>query len=463
MASVNSILSALSKGDNVRDYQHGARLFVDNNYELQPRYANLFHVVFNLTARAASYFNGVEKLEINMLVKSIDLPSFNIDTQTHNQYNREVHSQHKIHYNPVNVVFHDDQKDLIRGFLHTYANFYYNDSKYRLGGKSYRTDDRYGGREDNQWGLSKGNDRFFRDIRVYSMLQKRFAEYILINPMITNFGHDSHAYTNTGLMQHTMQIQYETVKYATGFVNNVNPKGFGDIHYDKTPSPIGIFGRGPSNSIFFGGGLIDAANVVASDLASGNIIGAIVKGGLIFNNTKDVSLKDVFSSDLKRATNKILRGQNPLADISIPNVFGGTRGGGASPGTTGGAVDRAAIPNDPRRVTSNGVSVFNNTFFGNQTSNIRRGSTWINPDTISSPAARNVISDFSDNNQKSSSLFNTKLVNKQRLARWIAERKTQLSNDPTNAKLNKEIYDLKLRLQQEFEKPWVNPNTGQVE
>ena len=460
MASVNSILSALAKGDNVRDYQHAARLFVDNNYELQPRYANLFHVVFNLTAQAASYFNGVEKIEINMLVKSIDLPSFNIDTQTHNQYNREVHSQHKIHYNPVNVTFHDDQKDLIRGFLHTYANFYYNDSKYRLGGKSYRTDDRYGGREDNQWGLSTGNDRFFRDIRVYSMLQKRFAEYILINPMITNFGHDAHAYTSTNLMQHTMQIQYETVKYATGFVNNVNPKGFADIHYDKTPSPIGIFGRGPSNSIFFGGGLIDAANVVASDLASGNIIGAIVKGGLIFNNTKDISLKDVFSSDLKKATNKILRGQNPLADISIPNVFRGSRQPAA--GVTGGSVDRTAIPNDPRRVTSNGANVFNNAFFGNQTSDINRGDTWINPDTISSPAARTRISNFSDNNQQSSPLQGSKLSKRRGIDARIADLTTQVGLDPTNTKLDKEIYDLKFRRQQEFGNEWVNPDTGQV-
>jgi len=460
VTSVNSILSALSKGDNVRDYQHGARLFVDNNYELQPRYSNLFHVVFNLTAQAAGYFNGVEKLEINMLVKSIDLPSFNIDTQTHNQYNREVHSQHKIHYNPVNVTFHDDQKDLIRSFLYTYTNFYYDDSKYSLGGGSYRTDDRYGGRKDNQWGLSKGNTRFFKDIRVYSMLQKRFAEYILINPIITNFGHDSHAYTNTGLMQHTMQIQYETVKYATGFVNNVNPKGFGDIHYDKTPSPIGIFGRGPSNSIFFGGGLIDAANAVTSDLASGNIIGAIVKGGLIFNNTKDISLKDVFSSDLKRATNKILRGQNPLSDISIPNIFKGSRQPAA--GAIGGGVDRTAPPGNPRTITSNGVNVFSNSFFGNQTTVINKGNTWINPDLASSPATRNSISDFSYNSQESSSLFNTKLVNKQRLARWVAERKTRLSNDPTNAKLDKEIYDLKLRLQQEFGKPWIDPDTSRV-
>jgi hypothetical protein len=112
------------------------------------------------------------------------LPTFNIDTQTHNQYNRQVHSQHKLNYNPVSVTFHDDQKDLIRSFLHTYANFYYNDSKYNLGGGSYSTNDRYGGYRGEDYGMSDGNQRFFKDIRVYSMLQKRFAEYTLVNPML---------------------------------------------------------------------------------------------------------------------------------------------------------------------------------------------------------------------------------------------------------------------------------------
>jgi hypothetical protein len=54
VASANTILNALAKGDQIKDFQHAARLFVDNNYELQPRFSNLFHVVFNLTPQAAS-------------------------------------------------------------------------------------------------------------------------------------------------------------------------------------------------------------------------------------------------------------------------------------------------------------------------------------------------------------------------------------------------------------------------
>ena len=60
MTSVNSLLNALQKGDNVRDYQHAARTFVDNGYELQPRYSNLFHVVFSFTPDAAQLFSGID-------------------------------------------------------------------------------------------------------------------------------------------------------------------------------------------------------------------------------------------------------------------------------------------------------------------------------------------------------------------------------------------------------------------
>ena len=53
-----------------------------------------------------------------------------------------------------------------------------------LGSGNYDTNDRYGGYRGNDYGLSDGNQRFFKDIRVYTMLQKRFAEYTLVNPMI---------------------------------------------------------------------------------------------------------------------------------------------------------------------------------------------------------------------------------------------------------------------------------------
>lgn len=396
MSLVNSVLKALEKGDNVRDYKHASRTFVDNNFELQPRHGHLFHVVFTFTPEAATIFDNVDKLEMPLLVKSADLPTFAIDVETHNQYNRTVHSQHKIRYNPVNIVFHDDQKDLIRTMWYRYMTFYYQDSRYVQGGGSYSTDDRYGNYNAQSWGFQNGAPRFFKDIKIYSMHQKRFAEYTLINPIINSFNHSQHSYADSNFMEHTMNLNYETVKYATGFVNNINPRGFGDIHYDTTPSPIGVFGRGPGNSILFGGGLVDAANQVVTDLESGNIIGAVVKGGLIFNNTKNAKLKDVLFKDLQRAAGKILRGENPLSGIVIPRIPSAL----TDPQTSSANITTQNItsnPNsgvsDPGIVRSNNASTFNNTWFnpdtgqrvlvGNANTTIKQGSSPANPRKLS--------------------------------------------------------------------------------
>ena len=452
VASANTILNALAKGDQIKDFSHAARLFVDNNYELQPRFSNLFHVVFNLTPQAATLFDSVDKMEINMLVKTIDLPTFNIDTQTHNQYNRQVHSQHKLNYNPVTITFHDDQKDLIRSFLHTYANFYYNDSKHNLGSGSYSTNDRYGGYTSEDYGMSDGNQRFFKDIRVYSMLQKRFAEYTLVNPMLTAFGHDSHSYANIGVMQHNMTIQYETVKYATGFVNNINPKGFSDIHYDKSPSPLGVFGGGLGDSIFYQGGLVDAANTVATDLFNGNILGAIIKGGVIFNNTKDLDLGRVLEKDLERAVGSILRGKNPLTDVILPNVFGTDRINTGEPRTgTGAPVDRStgSSNNTSNAVTSNGSNIIQTVYdnvsdFVSNPFNLGNATTV--PNTTASPATPARLSDFTTpvGTQTSSVILRQQQINDR-----IQQLQNQITNDPTNTVLIKERDALIVRRVQE--------------
>ena len=442
MTSVNSILNAIGKSDQIKDFAHASRLFVDNNYELQPRYSHLFHVVFNLTPQAAKLFGNQEKLEINMLVKSIDLPSFNMDVQTHNQYNRQVHSQHKINYNPVNIAFHDDQNDLIRSLLHSYASFYYQDSRYASNDRAYSTNDRYGAYSNSSYGLASGQDRFFRDIRVYSMLQKRFAEYTLINPIVNAFNHDTHSYASGNLMQHTMQVNYETVKYATGFVNNVNPKGFGEVHYDKTPSPLGVFGSGTDNSIFFRGGFVDAVNTVARDLADGNILGAIARGATIFNNTKDVDLGRVLEKDLTRVLGGVLRGKNPLSDVVLPNIFGLDTGkligdivgtDGDRVGGTGAPVDRTFNPPGKQQIAFSNGSNRSTSVFNQGTSFVEdiidRGLSVIAPSLSRSPASPRFLSDGT-RIVSSNSLTNSKLTNRIFLENRIQQLDAEIADNP---------------------------------
>ena len=315
MASVNPNLKPMAAGREVRDYKHASRTFVDNNYELQPRYGNLFHVVFEFTAEAVTLFNSVEQLEIPILVKSCDLPGYNIEVTTHNQYNRKVHSQHSIGYDPVNIRFHDDAKELIRNMWHKYYIFYNADPTYDLDSNSYTPYDKYSNRVQQQWGLQRGNKRFFKSIKIYSMHNHKFAEYTLINPIIQSFSHDSHAYESNNLMEHRMSVLYETVKYATGFVNNVNPRGFGDIHYDTQVSDLST--GNPQNEVFINGATQDVTGQQSKDLFQGNLIGVIKDAEVIYDQAR-LTGDNIISDTLGIFANNLLTGKRPTENILVP-------------------------------------------------------------------------------------------------------------------------------------------------
>jgi len=317
MASVNNSLSPLTTGETVRDYKHASRTFVDNNFELQPRHRHLFHVVFEFTADAATLFNTVEQLELPILVKSIDLPSYNIDVVTHNQYNRKVQSHHSMSYNPITVRFHDDVKELIRNMWHKYYIFYNADPTYSLDSNSYTAYDKYSNRVQQQWGLQRGNKRFFKSIKIYSMHNHKFAEYTLINPIITAFNHDSHSYATGDLMEHTMQLAYETVKYATGYVNDITPRGFADIHYDVEVSDLST--GDPTQEAFINGETKSVAGQRSSDLFQGNIIGVIKDAEVIYNETR-FSTGNILVDTIGIFTNNLLTGKKPTSNILVPVI-----------------------------------------------------------------------------------------------------------------------------------------------
>ena len=392
MASVNPLLSPLAQGETVRDYKHASRTFVDNNYELQPRHGNLFHVVFEFTAEAQGLFDTVEKLEMPILVKSIDLPSYSIDVQTHNQYNRQVQTHHKISYNPVNVAFHDDVKELIRNLWHKYYVFYSADPTYSLDSNSYNTQDRYANRTQQQWGMQQGNKRFFKNIKIYSMHNHKFAEYTLINPIITSFNHDSHAYANSGLMQHSMQLQYETVKYATGYVNETGPTGFGDIHYDIETSDLSNgnqFGQA-----FIDGQLVNTNGQRPTDLYSSNL-GTIGSQGILFDNLTNLSFGSVLNTALGKVANNLLTGQKPTSNILVPFIGKADQlGSNIQQGVLNNIVNSTTNYGTNDSISSQGQSIgtplFTNTPSNTQVSNVGYANTI--PNSTGTVGAPNKIS-----------------------------------------------------------------------
>ena len=241
----------------LRDFRHAAKIFLPNRQANAPKVKFLFHVYFEINEQAYKPPTGDN---FGILVKSVKLPSFKFDTETLNQYNRKRIVQTKIKYDPIDVVFHDDNQSQMTAMWNAYYQYNYADSinpadvlgvagagaKYQarnLYNPSIAGDESYGYR-----GGSTQDDGtkvpFFKDITVFGFWQQNFLAYTLINPIITSFAHDTYDYAEGGgTMSNTMTIDYETVTYNTGKMDANNPEEFvtgfaNSANYDQAFSPL---------------------------------------------------------------------------------------------------------------------------------------------------------------------------------------------------------------------------------
>lgn len=235
----------ITPGQKMFDRNHASKIFVDNNYGLSPKYGWLFHVAFDVNPEVARISND-DLLRMGFVVKTASLPKFQADVKTMNAYNRVDLVQTKVKYDPLSIKFHDDNLDVVRNFWYDYYSYYYRDSDWNL--SIYSSPTKYSERQQQGWGYSPrqypasspGTQQYLSAIRIYSLHNKRFAEYTLINPMITSFKHGEHAQGNEGgTLENEMSISYQAVKYQYGTVSEETVSGFAMLQYDARPSPLG--------------------------------------------------------------------------------------------------------------------------------------------------------------------------------------------------------------------------------
>lgn len=350
MAFGQDFLNTFFGNDYLRDYTHASKTFRTNGYANAPRFKFLFHVYFNINTQEipsiGPLFNDNETSTIGILVKTIDLPKFKFDTETLNQYNRKRVVQKKIEYQPVNITMHDDQNDLIRRMWYSYYSYYYKDpsQKYQSisnsegtngnsatlsNGFSYNSRDIYSNsRQVNDWGFvgesyndgtnnPGGKPAFFKDITIFGMNQHKYASYVLINPIITDWDHDTYDYSQgDGAMENRMTINYETVKYYSGAIGgdrpDTNVKGFASPSlYDQVKSPLSR--PGGTRSVLGQGGLLDAGIGIISDLQSGSVagvIGAVQKAGTAYNTFRGANAQAVVRDEAIGIAQGVLRSTN---------------------------------------------------------------------------------------------------------------------------------------------------------
>lgn len=232
--------SGRGKGEvKLRDFAHAARTFTsDPGYALSPKVGFSFHVRI-LYNQPGDFFSGGLTNTLSVLVKSADLPKFNVETEVLNKYNKKEVIQKKITYEPLNITFHDDGANTVRDFWLAYNQYYFADSNIQQ--QAYDIDDTYSPvRLATRYGLDNGNyGRFIQQIEIYSMADHVFTRYTLVNPLIESFDFDTHDYAEGAkVMQAQMRVVYENVLYAEGATEAIPGFGLSSFYYDNEFSEL---------------------------------------------------------------------------------------------------------------------------------------------------------------------------------------------------------------------------------
>ncbi len=342
MPSIVDYLAGYTNQGTMRDFQHASRLYLDNAYALAPKTSWIYYVVFSIEPSAISevmWKNQRRDYEAGMLVKSCDLPKFQISVDTLNQYNRKTNVQSKITYQPISFQFHDDQSNVTNSLWVNYFRYYYRDTWHgqKVGvtdeitnkpaafkNNKYEPVEAYPGGPDGRpgtpgaYGLNNNQSKpFFNAITIYQLNQKRFTSYIIVNPLITAWEHDQLDQTQgSKFATNKMTIAYETVFYGEGKVRRDQPSGFATFHYDVTPSPLSIAGGG-TNTLFGPGGIISGVEDIfgSSDrlLNKGmgdTVLGTIglgIKGANLLKNARNIT-RESLKAEGKSIINSALQG-----------------------------------------------------------------------------------------------------------------------------------------------------------
>ena len=338
----NVVNGALSPKGNMADYTHAARLYVDNEFRLAPKQKFLYHVTLNLNENVVNKIlpQWVQKHsnEVNMLVKSVDLPSYKISVETKNKYNRKKNLQTRIDYDPVNITFHDDNASIVTQLWTAYYNYYYADGTYgsRDGAGAPNQTDRaydrfnaYKGSDANKNRFGFDNDAyepFFTSIQISQLARHQYLTMTLVNPLIESWQHDSLDNSSSAEpVQNQMTVAYETVFYADGAVKEGStPKGFGVEHYDNTPSPISA---GSAGSLFGSAGVLAGGASILGDIAGGKAdLGTLLTAARTVKNAKKLTKEGVRNEAFQVAgkTIRTATGTNVsgLANTSFPKNGG---------------------------------------------------------------------------------------------------------------------------------------------
>lgn len=226
----------------------------------QPRVPFEYYININLNNISpakefiAGFLNSVDLDQIMPLVKTVDMPSFKIETAPLNQYNRKRLSQTKIAFDPIKMVFHDVADGKTLKFWEMYYRYYFADGSEpgknvtnipTFNGTFFEDDSGTQGQvlaenssSTNTNGIKSGIQNIISDtldnhnfgfnlptvqnirnliqtIDIFQVHGGRFNEVTLVNPRISAFTHDVLSYAaGDKTLEITFTFEYEYAYYT---------------------------------------------------------------------------------------------------------------------------------------------------------------------------------------------------------------------------------------------------------
>jgi hypothetical protein len=298
-------------GKGLGDYKHAARVFADGDFALAPRLKFQYHVQFSGKGCGA---------DLNVLVKSIDLPKFQVTNETVNQYNRKRVIQSTMTYLPITIKMHDDNSNTVRKLWASYYKYYFSDTKAAKNGLYKKSPFA----PMSFYGLENEPVKPFLDfIKVHTFAKRQWVGYKLINPIIISWSHDTMNYSVSDAAEHTMTVAYEAVVYDEGSAAAGTPSGFGQGRYDQTPSPLTLGARAGRSAVDGTSGVLTGAEQILgsnlkpaeSDSISIAAAKAATESTNVYTNAK---LLPNTTSPVTLSGNRAPAGGGTLSSFSFP-------------------------------------------------------------------------------------------------------------------------------------------------
>lgn len=154
--------------------------------------------------------------ELTLRAQSVDLPTWNVSTQSLNQYNKHRLVHTKVEWQQVQVKFFDTIDNAFQALLMAYMEYYFPNNFNNVGFESMQPDqlslDFKG--EYGYASVDDFNNNFFITMIVNREYGGWVDQTLLINPKITAVQHDTLDYTDAGSpVTWTITIQYESVVF----------------------------------------------------------------------------------------------------------------------------------------------------------------------------------------------------------------------------------------------------------